>query len=162
MLLVARRRPVALICLGDGPERPKLEQMARALPQVTFRSFTKDRAEYAAILASVDALVHGSLCETFGFVVAETLTSGTPVVVPNAGGAAALAHASYAEIYDPDASIEQIADAIDALLRRDRAALSEAAQHAAAEIPTNDQHYDDLFSLYSRLRAAPDPRAALV
>src|SRR5690606_31463283 len=118
--------------------------------------------EYAAILASVDALVHGSLCETFGFVVAEALSSGTPVVVPNAGGAAALVNDSCAEIYPPGASVEQVADAIDRLLRRDRQALTEAAVRLAAGIPSQEQHFDDLFRLYDRLRSAPDPRAAAV
>ena len=43
------------------------------------------------ILATADALIHGSLCETYGFVLAETLASGTPFVVPDWGGARALA-----------------------------------------------------------------------
>ena len=162
LLVLAQRRPVALVCLGDGPERPRLEQLARGLPHATFLSFTKDRSEYAGILASVDALVHGSLCETFGFVVAETLCSGTPVVVPNAGGAAALVNPSCAEIYEPDSSAPQIADHIDRLLNRNSQDLSDAAVRAAGGIPTTDQHFDALFELYQRLRAAPDPRAAVV
>ena len=162
MLVLAQRRPIALVCLGDGPERPRLERLARGLPQATFLSFTKDRAEYAGILASVDALVHGSLCETFGFVIAETLCSGTPVVVPNAGGAAALVNADCAEIYESESSASQIAEHIDRLLNRDPRALSEAAVRAAGVIPTIDQHFDGLFSLYEQLRQAPDPRAAVV
>jgi alpha-1,6-mannosyltransferase len=162
IVLLARRRPVALVCLGDGPERARLEQLARALPMATFLSFTKDRSEYAAILASVDVLVHGSLCETFGFVVAETLSSGTPVVVPNSGGAVALVDSSCAEIYPVDATTEQVADTIDALLHRDRELLARAALRAGQAVPAEQQHFDDLFALYGRLRGAPDPRAAVV
>ena len=162
MLVLAQRRPIALVCLGDGPERARLEAMAQGLPQATFLSFTKDRAEYAAILATADVLVHGSVCETFGFVVAESLTCGTPVVAPDAGGAPALLDPACSEVYPATASVEEIADRIDRLLQRDRAVLSAAAIRAAETLLTMDQHFDALFDLYERLRRSPDPRAAVV
>ena len=160
--MLAQRRPIALVCLGDGPERTRLEELAQGLPQATFLSFTKDRAEYAAILATADALVHGSLCETFGFVVAESLTSGTPVVAPDAGGVPSLLDPTCSELYPATASIPEIADRIDRLLNRDRAELSAAAIRAAETLLTMDQHFDALFDLYDRLRRSPDPRAAVV
>jgi alpha-1,6-mannosyltransferase len=154
MIQVCRSRPIALVVLGDGPERARLEQTARHLGAATFLSFTRDRAEYAAILASVDALVHGSACETFGFVLAEALASGTPLVVPQACGAAALASADHAELYDPQASFEGVARAIERLLARPRDLLRSNALRAADAIPSSERHFDDLFSLYDRtLRA---------
>jgi alpha-1,6-mannosyltransferase len=159
---LSKRREVALVCLGDGPERPRLEALARPLPQATFLSFTKDRAEYAAILASVDALAHASVCETFGFVVAETLSSGTPVLVPDAGGAAALVNDECAERYDPDASVSEIAARLERLLQRPREQLRRAALHATRDLPSTNDHFNGLFQLYERLLATPDPRAALV
>lgn len=162
MLILAQRRPIALVCLGDGPERARLEQLAQGLPQATFLSFTKNRAEYAAILATADALVHGSVCETFGFVVAECLTSGTPVVAPDAGGAPALLDPECSEIYPPTASITEIADRIDRLLQRDPKVLSAAAIRAAETLLTMDQHFDALFELYERLCQSSDPRAAVL
>jgi alpha-1,6-mannosyltransferase len=162
MLVLAQRRPIALVCLGDGPERARLESLARGLPQASFLSFTKDRAEYASILATADALVHGSVCETFGFVVAESLTCGTPVVAPNAGGAPALLNPNCSELYEPDASITEIAECLDRLLRRDPDALASAAVQAAASLLTMDQHFDALFGLYDRLLGSPDPRASVV
>ena len=151
---------MAWTSLGDGPERARLEELAAGLPQATFLSFTKDRAEYAGILATADALVHGSVCETFGFVVAESLTCGTPVVAPNAGGAPALLDPACSELYEPDASVTEIAESIDRLLRRDPGALSTAAVHSAESLLTMDQHFDALFGLYDRLLGLPDPRAA--
>ncbi len=159
---LSKRREVALVCLGDGPERPRLEELARPLPKATFLSFTKDRAEYASILASVDALAHASVCETFGFVVAETLSSGTPVLVPDAGGAAALVNDDCAERYDPDASVSEIAARLERLLQRPRAQLRAAALDATRDLPSTNDHFDRLFQLYERLLATPDPRAALV
>ncbi len=160
LLVLAQRRAIGLVCLGDGPERGRLERLARGLPQATFLSFTKDRSEYARILASVDALVHASRCETFGFVIAETLSSGTPVVVPDAGGAAPLVTPECAEIYPARSGPPEIAEHIDRLLKRPREALSKAAVEAGRAIHSVDQHFDALFELYGRLSQAPDPRAA--
>lgn len=151
---LARRRPLALAVLGDGPERPRLEALAADLPHATFRSFTRDRAEYAAILASVDALVHASLCETYGFVIAETLASGTPVVLPREGGAGAFADPQATEPYDPEAGPDEVADALDRLLDRDPGTLAAAARALAATQPTMDDHFDELFALYDRMLAA--------
>src|SRR6185369_1113196 len=116
--LVGRSRKVALVVLGDGPEREALKRRAQGLGHVTFLPFTHDRAEYAGVLASVDLLLHGSLCETYGFVVAETLASGTPVVVPLAGGAGALSHPEHSETYPANAGPEGVARAVHGLLAR--------------------------------------------
>lgn len=152
---VARRRKIALCVLGDGPAREQIERAAEGLV-ATFLPFTKDRAEYAAILASADALVHGSRAETYGFVLAETLCSGTPVVVPDAGGAPALGRPECAEIYPADADAGTIARYIDRLLDRPAAQLREAALGVAASQPTTEQHFDDLFELYRQmLEASP-------
>jgi len=121
------------------------------LRQATFLPFTHDRREFAAIVASVDALVHGSACETFGFVVAEALASGTPVVVPNAGGAGALAAPEYAEAYAPLADAAEVARAVQRLLARPRAELRRAALHAADAFPSSERHFEDLFRLYREL-----------
>lgn len=150
---VAARRPVALCVLGDGPARPVIEEKAKGL-QATFLSFTRDRAHYAAILASADALVHGSRCETYGFVLAETLASGTPIVAPDAGGAAALAVDGCAERYPRDADAREIARTIERLLDRPADALKAAALAMAAEQPSTQQHFDDLFALYAEMLAA--------
>jgi len=147
----AKTRPIALLVLGDGPERARLRASASRLRQVTFLPFTHNRAEFGAILASADLLVHGSLCETFGFVVAEALACGTPVVVPRAGGAGALAHPSYAETYEPDADAAGVARSVHRLLARPRGELSLAARRAADSLPTTEQHFENLFGLYRML-----------
>ena len=149
--VLRRSQPLALVVLGDGPERTALQRRARGLDHVTFLPFTHDRAEYAGVLASVDLLLHGSLGETYGFVVAETLASGTPVVVPEAGGAGALAHPAYAETYSARARADDVARAVQRLLGRPRDELRRAALLAAATFPSSEQHFEDLFALYARL-----------
>jgi alpha-1,6-mannosyltransferase len=150
--IVQRERPVALVVLGDGPERARLERRADALDHATFLRFTHDRAELAAVLASADLLLHGSLAETYGFVVAEALASGTPVVVPRAGGAGAFAHRDYAETYAAGDDAEAVARAVQRLVARPRAELSRSALDAARALPSSEQHFEHLFALYSQLK----------
>lgn len=149
--LVQRERPVALVVLGDGPERARLQAQARGLGHVTFLPFTRDRREFAAILASADVLLHGALAETYGFVVAEALASGTPVVAPRAGGAGALVNSDCAETYGTRDGADEVARAVQRLLARSRERLSRAALLRAATFPSSERHFADLFALYARL-----------
>jgi alpha-1,6-mannosyltransferase len=149
---VSLERPVALVVLGDGPERENLMRLAGDIPQAHFLKFTKDRNEYASILASADVLLHGSLCETYGFVLAETLASGTPFVVPDWGGAKALAHPAHGETYPALAGPNLVAEALRRILDRDRDELSKAARAAGLAQPHTRDHFEGLFALYqSRL-----------
>ncbi|HEX5657481.1 MAG TPA: glycosyltransferase [Polyangiales bacterium] len=153
--------PVTLLVLGDGPERDNLQRQASVLPQATFLPFLHDRTQYASLLASVDLLLHGSVCETFGFVIAETLLSGTPAVVPNAGAAPHMVAPGCAEVYPALASAAQVAAAAERMLRLPRDAVRSAALATAARHPTMDQHFERLFALYQRLtpRGARTPAA---
>jgi alpha-1,6-mannosyltransferase len=125
------------------------------LPAFQSLAFCKDRAEYAKILASADVLLHGSVSETFGFVLAEAMASGTPLVVPQAGGAGALASPEFAELYEPEADPATIAAALERLLLRPRGTLSQAARHHAETLPSMDDHFGALFALYAELLAQP-------
>jgi alpha-1,6-mannosyltransferase len=148
LLRVARRRPVALVVLGDGPERARLEALASGLPRSIFLKFTRNREEYARVLASVDALVHGSQCETYGFVLAEALASGTPVVLPDEGGATVFADPAASESYPWDGGPEAVAAAAERLFQRDPAALRVAAERVGRAQPHLREHFRNLFSLY--------------
>lgn len=141
-------RPLALVVLGDGPERTRLMEAAGDIPQAHFLKFTKDRAEYASILATADVLLHGSPCETYGFVLAETLASGTPFVVPNAGGAAALARPEYSETYPPHAGADAVIEALSRLLARPGDELSRRARAAGLAQPHTRDHFENLFRVY--------------
>jgi alpha-1,6-mannosyltransferase len=149
---LSQSRAVALLILGDGPEAGRLRRLAeRVLPQARFLPFTRDATEYAEILASADVLVHGSCCETYGFVLVEALASGTPIVVPDRGGAAHLASDEAHMKYPANASDADIAQAIERMLDRPCEPTRRAALEAAQRHPSRQRHYDDLFALYQEL-----------
>lgn len=144
-------RPIGLVLVGDGPLRKLVEHWARKLDHVSVAGFVEDRAQIAALLASADAVLHASAAETYGLSVAEAICAGTPVVVPDSGGASDLANPAYSETYRTgDAS--SAAAALLRLLRRDRGALREsAAGPGRKRIAKATQHFEDLFALYGRL-----------
>jgi alpha-1,6-mannosyltransferase len=145
------RQPIGLYLVGDGLARASVERAAARVPQAHVAGQVGDRAEVARIMASADALIHGSGCETFGLAVAEALCCGAPLIVPSAGGARDLAAPAYAEIY-PLGEAPGAATAIKRLLSRDRETLSKAALLAAeSRIGTADAHFDRLFALYETL-----------
>ncbi|MBZ0304246.1 MAG: glycosyltransferase family 1 protein [Anaerolineae bacterium] len=74
-----------LAIVGDGPHRPKLEEVF-AGRSVTFTGY-KSGVELSRAFASADMfLFPSSPIETFGLVAAEALASGIPVVSSNVGG----------------------------------------------------------------------------
>ena len=150
---VARTRPVGLVLLGDGPERERLEERGRRLPSFQSLRFTRDRDEYARLLASVDVLGHGSLCETFGFLLAECLASGTPLVVPDRGGAADLADGAFAERYSAFGGPEAVARALERVLAEPPGTRSALATGRAGRIPSTRGHFTALFRTYADLLA---------
>lgn len=77
-----------LIVAGDGPLLGRLRDAASRLPasRVAFYGHIGSREELADLLANVDMFVHPNPREPFGIGPLEAMASGTPVIVPDAGG----------------------------------------------------------------------------
>lgn len=145
-----RTRPIGLYMIGDGLSRAKIDLKAATIPQVHVAGQIRDTNRVATLLASADVLLHGSGSETYGLAVAEALCCGTPIVVPDQGGAADLASPGHSEIYatgNPDAA----AEALLKLLNRPEDALRAAAREAAKGITSMNAHFENLFALYEKL-----------
>ncbi|WP_026671708.1 glycosyltransferase family 4 protein [Alkalihalobacterium bogoriense] len=71
------------IYVGDGPMLPEMKQ--EFSENVTYTGYLKGK-DLASIYAVADLFVFPSTTETFGNVVLESLASGTPAIVANAGG----------------------------------------------------------------------------
>jgi alpha-1,6-mannosyltransferase len=150
--LAARGLDLALVIYGDGPLRPQLERQARRSGNIRLAGFESDHARLARVLASADALLHGGAGETYGLAVAESLCSGTPVIVPDCGGAPELTRPGCCEQYaagDP----RDCAAAIGRLLNRDQAALRACCEEAARSVPDWREHFRRLFGFYAELSA---------
>ncbi|MEO7109640.1 MAG: glycosyltransferase family 4 protein [Polyangiaceae bacterium] len=70
----------ALLVIGDGPERHRLERLARKLQANAHFLGVLSRAETLAHIAAADALVHMSEAEGLSSVLREAEALGTPVI----------------------------------------------------------------------------------
>jgi alpha-1,6-mannosyltransferase len=160
---VQRETPCVLVLFGDGPERDALSARARATNlDVRLVGFETDRVKLAAALASADLLVHGCPYETFGFAVAEAMSSGLPAVVPDAGGAGELAGDAWSARYVAgDAA--SCAGAIRAMLTRvagrDGDRVRAGAASAASRLPTVRQQFEATYEAYRGLLAERGARS---
>ncbi len=108
-----------LIIAGDGPERAALERQAAPYgPRVRLLG-NRPHGELPALLAAADVLVLPSEREGLAMAWIEALASGTPIVVPDVGGAR--------EVVDRPAA--------GRIAARDPAAIAEAVNAILADPP---------------------------
>lgn len=137
-------RPIGLAIFGEGRARDKIVRAIAGNPHIRLFKPVRDRARFAAILASADGLLHGCEAETFGMTTAEARASGIPVIAPDRGGASDFA--------DPPLQFAAV-DADDAV----RAIL--ALPHRFSPYPPSrrvrsmEDHFAELFALYEQIVA---------
>lgn len=147
-----------LVIIGDGPERPALEQL---LPGAAFLGFLEGE-ELARAVASLDVFVHPGEHETFCQSVQEALASGVPVVATGRGGPVDLVDSSRTGwLYRPGDLVD-LRDRVLDLVGDDRkrAAFAVAARDAVAHRTWHSlgeqlrQHYADARREHGRRPAA--------
>jgi len=147
--------PVGLILIGDGVERARLERRIAGSPHIRLFRPVYDRPRFSRILASCDALIHGSDAEPFGLVASEALASGLPLIVPDEGGCAELADPLYAETYRARDG-RSAAAAIRRLFSREPSILRAATRVAAGKVRSDLDHTVELMNYYESLIEARD------
>lgn len=151
--IAGRHRPIGLVIFGEGREQAGVLRSIGGNPHVRLFRPERDRARFAAILASADALLHGCEAETFGMAAAEARASGIPVIVPDRGGAAEFAREGGGQVY-------RSADRGDLV----RAILALPARFVPAHMNgpprSMGEHFDALFTLYQWLGTEARPLAA--
>lgn len=142
------KHPVGLFLLGNGRDRARTIRAAADNPHVSLGTPIFDRAAFARVLASADALVHGCEAETFCMVAAEAKASGLPLIVPNEGGAGDQFVEGQGRRYRAR-NAGALACAITDFLGH--APLHERANAVAssATIPDIDHHFSELFTAYA-------------
>ena len=140
--------PVGLILLGTGVETRNLEKRLAGSPHIRLFRPVYDRERLARIMASCDALIHGSEGEPFGLFASEAIAAGLPLIVPDIGGCAEVADPLSAETYAArDAAAA--ARAIARLFAREPAMLRRAAVAAAGRVRSDREHTVELMDYYA-------------
>ena len=149
--------PVGLVLIGTGMDSARIERRLRGGPHIRLFRPVYDRERLARIMASADALVHGSEAEPFGLVASEAMAAGLPLIVPDTGGCAEVADPRSSELYAArDAGA--LATAIVRFAGRDRAMIRRAAVVAAGRVRTDREHVEELLGYYGRLIEAKRAR----
>lgn len=154
-----REVPLGMVQLGDGFDRARVEKAAAAAGNVRLLGHVADRELVARILASADGFAHASRAETFGLVASEALASGTPLVLPDAGGCSDAADPAWGESYRAGDE-RDAARALVAFARREPEALRAAAiEGRRTRVISTAEHFARLFALYA---GTVPPSAAVV
>jgi glycosyltransferase involved in cell wall biosynthesis len=157
-----RRIDHTLTIVGDGPARPDLQHAARSEPTITIAPPVAPR-DLDALLAVHDAFVLPSRYEGLSIAMLEALAQGcVPVVTPSRSGTRdAVTQGVIGEIAsaspddDEPAAAAALADAIDALRRRDLAEMARRAHRAARERFSIAAHADAWERLIDHAADAP-------
>ncbi len=151
----SRDLPLGLVLLGEGREKATILRHIAGNPHVRLFAPERNRATFARIMASADALVHGSEAETFCMVAAEARASGTFVILPDTGGAVDHATGGAGVTFrtcDPHSAAEAIRH------------VARTRPRPAARTRSMDEHFVQLFESYEEVSRArphrPDSRAA--
>ncbi|EIZ79309.1 glycosyl transferase, group 1 [Novosphingobium sp. Rr 2-17] len=140
----SQQTPVGLVLFGEGREKRAIRSAIGGNPHVRLFEPERDRTAFAAILASADAVVHGCEAETFCMVGAEARASGTPVIVPDCGGAADHARNAGSLTYKAGNRFS-LTNAIVKFCEQRQGARS------ASWVVSNVQHFEGLFADYGHI-----------
>lgn len=119
MPLVRRELNVEALLVGDGPERGKLEALARELgvaDAVTFLG-ARPNPEMPGLLASAEVAVFPSLMEATSVAALEAMSCEVPVAASRVGGLPQIVDETVGTLFEP-ANPEDLAERLLALLRR--------------------------------------------
>ncbi|WP_010161319.1 glycosyltransferase [Sphingomonas sp. PAMC 26617] len=142
--------PVGLMLLGNGVESAKIEARIAGSPHIRMFRPVYDRERLARIVASCDALIHGSEAEPFGLVASEAMAGGLPLIVPDTGGCMEVADPLSSEFYTAR-DAQSAASAIHRLFARDPRVLRRAALVAATKVRSDREHTIELMDYYQGL-----------
>ena len=119
--LVKRGVPARALFIGDGPERGKVEQRARALgvaDRVVISGFQQDVRPF---LSACDVVTLTSFTEAFSLAAIEAMALGRPVVHADVGGAAEMIHSGQDgwlfPVNDTDTLVDRLAATADPVAR---------------------------------------------
>jgi glycosyltransferase involved in cell wall biosynthesis len=120
--LIGESDRVGVVLIGDGPDRPMLEERVRAAGLSAHVMFAGFRTDIDRLLPGADILAQGSFTEGLPNVVLEACAAGIPVVATNVGGTSEIiddgVNGFLVPAADPAALAERLLDLVRAPERR--------------------------------------------
>jgi glycosyltransferase involved in cell wall biosynthesis len=153
--LRGRFSEVEFLLVGDGPQRPQLEQQTAELGLQNRVRFLGDRRDIPAILASIDVSVVPSASESLSNVILESMAAGVPVVATAVGGNCELGAERRALLVPPN-NEEALAAGLERMLADPelRSGMSRDARQFAQENFSVERIREQYCALYSDVLAS--------
>lgn len=148
--------PSILILVGDGPERPKAQQLAEELGVGEHVRFLGIQEDMARLLARADLYLLPSEHESFGLSALEAMSAGVPVIATQVGGTSeVIQHGVSGFLVDPH-DVDMMGR-IGADVLADPARQREIGEAARARVLDNftiDRVVGQYEAIYQELRSA--------
>ena len=146
--------PAKLLMVGDGPERPVAEDLARQFGIENDVRFLGKQEQMEEILAVSDLFILPSEYESFGLAALEAMAAGSVVISSDAGGLGEINIHVKTGSTAPVGDVENMSQHAIALLK-DEALLKEFKHNAIAQAKLFDIHhvipvYEALYKQYCR------------
>lgn len=146
-----------LVILGEGGERPRLEQLAAACGLDGKVILPGRRDDVAAWVAVSDIFVHAALDEAFGLAVAEAMACGKPAIAAGTTGPAEIVEDGENGLLVADGSAEGLSEAMARLIADGalRARLGQTARRHAVQRYSLSAMCQSYAALYKSVLRAP-------
>jgi L-malate glycosyltransferase len=156
---VRERHPVKLLVVGDGPERPHLEQLATDANVSEHVEILGEQDDVRGILSVADVFLLPSAQESFGLAALEAMACGLPVVASRVGGLPeVIEHGRTGFLIAPEDTASMAAAASRLLEDRGlHTRVAETARASVAERFCEGMIVPQYESLYRRLLGEHDP-----
>jgi N-acetyl-alpha-D-glucosaminyl L-malate synthase BshA len=116
------RMDARLVMVGDGPEKPKAEHLARQLGVARHVLFLGNQEVMEELLPLADVFLLPSSTESFGLVALEAMSAGVPVVASRVGGLPELVEHGVSGYLEPVDDVEAFVRAVLRVLEDPKAA----------------------------------------
>jgi glycosyltransferase involved in cell wall biosynthesis len=155
---MARLPHIPLVIAGDGPERPRLEALAKELnlKHVLFAGMVHGEKLQKLIAGCSFSVFPSHAYETLGKSILESYAWGRPVIASDLGSRRELVQHGVTGLLYSDGDREQLAHSIGFLFDR-HDLIDKMGAAARSRVRANhdpDRHMEKLLDLYGRLRSA--------
>jgi N-acetyl-alpha-D-glucosaminyl L-malate synthase BshA len=152
---VREHMPAKLLMVGDGPERPAAEELARELGVFDDVRFVGKQEQMEEILAISDVFLLPSEYESFGLSALEAMAARVPVISTNAGGLKEINIQGVTGFMANVGDVAAMSDFALSMLSNDeilQRMKAQAYEHACKfDIQNIVPHYEKLYSRFCRM-----------
>jgi N-acetyl-alpha-D-glucosaminyl L-malate synthase BshA len=157
------QRPLRLRLVGDGPDRPRLQEQVTALGLAADVELLGEQIDLPAVMRGADLFLLPSETESFGLAALEAMACGLPVIASAVGGLPEVIADGQTGFLCPMGDVAAMAAAARRLLDDPslRARFGAAARRRAETQYRRDPAVDGYLAVYQRAmaRRAAGPRA---